>query len=152
MIAVAQSDTIHSKALPDLIAKLLTERQQVLLLFNRLAEMNPFTVIAPVQPLLQQLCQVVVDYVALGHFEVFQSLEDNDEDSEHCRRVKGLARELYPAIADTTAAAIDFNDHYDCGDQCEDLSSLGEDLSKLGEHLATRIELEDRLLTALKSP
>jgi regulator of sigma D len=152
MIATAKSDTIHSKALPDLVAKLLAERQQVLVLFNRLVEMNPFTVIAPVQPLLQQLCQVVVDYVALGHFEVFQSLEDDAEDSEHCRRVKALAREIYPAIADTTTAAIDFNDRYDCGDQCEDLNSLSTDLSLLGEQLATRVELEDRLLAALKLP
>lgn len=152
MIVEPQSDPIHSKAMPDLVAKMLAERQEILVLFNCLVELKPFTAVSPVQPLLQQFCQVLVDYVALGHFEVYQCLEENAGDTEHCRRVKQLAQELYPRIAETTQAALDFNDRYDCEDHCEILDALCEDLSRLGEQLATRIELEDRLITAIKNP
>lgn len=153
MIVEPQSaDLIHSKAMPALITKMLAERQEMLVLFNQLVELKPYTSVAAVQPLLQRFCQVLVDYVALGHFEVYQCLEENAGDTEHCRRVKQLAQELYPHIASTTQTAIDFNDCYDCEDHCEILDTLCEDLSRLGEQLATRIELEDRLIATIKTP
>lgn len=153
MIVEPQSaDPIHSKAMPDLIAKMLAERQEMLVLFNQFVELKPYTSVAAVQPLLPRFCQVLVDYVALGHFEVYQCLEENAGNTEHCRRVKQLAQELYPHIAATTQAALEFNDRYDCEDHCEVLDTLCEDLSRLGEQLATRIELEDRLITAIKTP
>jgi len=150
MLAEIQSDLIHSKALPDLIAKLLAERQEILVLFNRLAAMRPYQEAVRVQFLLQQFCQIVVDYMALGHFEVYQCLEDNVRGMQHCRRVKRLARELYPRIAGTTQAAIDFSDRY--AERRQALDRLDTDLSRMGEQLAARIDLEDRLITALRSP
>jgi regulator of sigma D len=149
MTAEVQFDPIHSKAMPDLISKLLAERQEMLVLFNRLAELKPYTSCPPVQSLLQRFCQVLMDYIALGHFEVYQCLEDNTRDTERCRRVKRLARELYPRIAGTTQAAVEFNDRYDCEEHCKVLNTLDEDLSRLGEQLAERIELEDRLITTM---
>ncbi|MDX1656118.1 MAG: Rsd/AlgQ family anti-sigma factor, partial [Candidatus Competibacteraceae bacterium] len=77
MIAEPQSDLLHSKAMPDLIVKLLAERQEVLVLLNELVQLKPYREAARVQPVLQQFCQVLVDYVALGHFEVYQCIDDN---------------------------------------------------------------------------
>ncbi len=150
MITNIRRDYIHSKAVPVLITKLLTERQEILVLFNQLVEMKPYDKAAAVQPLLQQFCQVLVDYIALGHFEVYQCLEGNVDDTEHCRRVKGLIRELYPRIVETTQTAIDFNDRYDGKEPSEMVEDLCINLSRLGENLAARIELEDRLITAIK--
>jgi len=45
--------------------------------------------------------------------------------------------------------ALDFNDKYDCEDHCTVLDTLSRDLSRLGEEIAQRIELEDKLLTAM---
>lgn len=150
MVAEAQVDHIHSKALPDLIVKLLAERQEMLVLFNRLAEVKPFSRTAQAQTLLQRFCQVLMDYVALGHFEVYQCIEDGAGDSERCRRIKALARELYPRIAETTESAVGFNDRYDYT-RGGPTHSLNGDLSRLGEELATRIELEDRLIAAIRT-
>lgn len=151
MVAQMQSDPVHSKALPDLIGKLLAERQEILVLLNRLAGLKSYDheVVAEAQPLLQRFCQVLVDYVALGHFEVYQCFEDHVGDTAHCRLIKRLARELYPRIHETTRVAIDFNDRYDSQEQAWGV--LCEDLSRLGEQLATRIELEDRLITAIRA-
>jgi regulator of sigma D len=56
---------------------------------------------------------------------------------------------LYPQIASSTEVALDFNDKYDCGDHCEITPSFADDLSLLGETIASRIELEDRLIRNL---
>ena len=150
MSTLTQTDPRHSKSMPAMIAKLLAERQEVLVLFNRLVQLKGSAAIAAIQSLLQRFCQALVDYVALGHFEVYQCLADNAGETEHCRRIKRLARELYPRIAGTTQAAIDFSDCY--AGRGQGLNNLYEDLSQLGERLATRIDLEDRLIKALRSP
>lgn len=152
MSAQPRSDGVHSKSIPDLIAKLLAERQEMLVLLTRLAELKPYRESKRVQPVLQRFCQVLVDYVALGHFEVYQCLDESAAASAHCRRVKALARELYPRIAETTERAIAFNDRYDTAEHCRALDGLCADLSGLGEHLANRIELEDRLIAAIGLP
>jgi regulator of sigma D len=150
--AETQADPIHSKSIPVLIAKLLAERQQILVLFNRLVELKTSSAVAAVQSLLQQFCQTLVDYMALGHFEVYQSLDKHARDSECCRHLRQLARQLYPGIVATTQSVLAFNDCYDCQEHCEIRASFWKDLSQLGEELARRIELEDRLITAVKAP
>jgi regulator of sigma D len=148
MAAEISTDPIHSKAIPDLINKLLQERQDMLVLFNRLAGMKTASAPNGQKPVLEKFCELLVDYIALGHFEVYQCLEDHAGDTEHCQRLKRLARELYPLIAETTQAAIAFNDHY--ASLAQESDTLYADLSQLGEHLATRIELEDRLISVVK--
>ncbi len=148
----SKPDGVHSKSIPDLIAKLLAERQQMLVLLSRLAELKPYREAKRVQPVLQRFCQVLVDYVALGHFEVYQCLDESSSDSKHCQRIKTMARELFPRIAETTEQAIAFNDRYDTAEHCRILDGLCNDLSHLGEQLANRIDLEDRLIAAIRHP
>ena len=152
MSTLTQADSRHSKSMPALIAKLLAERQQVLVLFNRLVQLKAATAITAIQILLQRFCQALVDYVALGHFEVYQALEAQAGDSDRCRQLRYLAHECYPGIVTTTEAALAFNDRYDCQAHCEIHDSFWVDLSHLGEELATRIELEDRLIAAIRKP
>ncbi len=145
------ADPVHSKALPDLVSKLLTARQDSLVLYQKLAVLQqPFSPAASIPHLLQQFRQTLVDYLALGLFEVFQALEDQPSDSPY-RCARELARRLYARIARTTQAALLFHDRYEGDDLSKaELAKLNEDLSHLGEQLAVRIELEDRIVAAIR--
>ncbi len=97
---------------------------------------------------LRSFCQIMVDYTAMGHFEVYQRIIEGKE-----RRVavKQVSDEVYPAIAETTDFLVDFNDKYDAFEgSAEDVELLGKDLSKLGQIIAIRGELEDQILDALR--
>jgi len=97
---------------------------------------------------LRRFCQIMVDYTAMGHFEVYQRII---EGKERRRAVQEVAAEVYPGIADTTDFLVDFNDKYDGFDGTgEEVLQLAGDLSRLGEIIAVRGELEDRILDALK--
>jgi regulator of sigma D len=153
MATAIQSDPIHSKTAPALIGKLLAKRQETLVFYNRLAGLKSASEPSALQPFLQQFCQALVDYVALWHFEVYECLQENANDSACCQHIKQVARTLCSQIARTTQAAIDFNDRHD-GNQTEleTIDSLRTELSQLGEHLATRIDLEDQLIDAIQTP
>ena len=142
------ADSTHSKALPDLVAKLLTARQESLVLYQKLAAMKPFTPVDPARRRLRRFQQALVDYLALGPFEVYQALEEQPADSPY-HQARELARQLYARTARTTQVALACHDRYD-GEVSEPaLAQLDEALSQLGESLATRIELEDRILAAV---
>lgn len=134
------------------IDSLLSERQQVLVVYGQLIGLDKET--APSHEskydtqLLRAFCQVLVDYIALGHFEVYQRIIGGDERRQV---VLDTAREVYPAIAESTDLLVDFNDKYDDYEADSDQQGLLQDLSALGEVLAIRTELEDRILIALKS-
>lgn len=134
------------QASQDLIARLVTERTEMLATFCRLAGIEPYTADKPVQQLLQEFCQILVDYVAAGHFALYERIVAG---KERRQELAALAAEVYPRIAKSTDMALDFNDKYDCEDHCTALDSLSADLSQLGEELAARIELEDKLLAAM---
>jgi regulator of sigma D len=150
MNATIIADPVHSKALPDLVTKLLTARQESLVLYHKLAALQSFARVEPVrQHLLHRFQQALMDYLALGPFEVFHALEEQPADSPYCR-ARDLARQLYARIARTTQAALTFHDRYDGPGSQTELAALNEDLSRLGEQLATRIELEDQIVAAVR--
>ncbi|AKH21531.1 sigma D regulator [Sedimenticola thiotaurini] len=124
----------------------LDERQQMLVLYCKLAGIESFDPDKPEKQLLQDFCQMLVDYVAFGHFEVFDRISSGDE---RRGRVIKVAQAAYPKIAEVTETVVEFNDKYDFNDHPQPLDSLTRDLSRLGEDLASRIELEDRVVQAL---
>ena len=130
----------------DLAAKLVAERNEMFATYGRLAEIKTFTAEPRTQKLLQQFCQILVDYVAAGHFALYERIA---EGKERRQEVSRIAAESYPRIATTTDAVLNFNDKYDCEDHCTALGELAADLSRLGEELAVRVELEDKLLEAM---
>lgn len=136
------------------INNLLHERQQVLVSMCELAELEsgdvpPDTVIHNLRGFNQQL----VDYTALGHFEIYERIIDG---KERRGNIKMVADRVYPSISDTTQAFVEFNDKYDGVDEPESLGNLYSDLSSIGEAMAERIESEDVLLReisdSLESP
>jgi regulator of sigma D len=94
---------------------------------------------------LRRLCQILVDYVSAGHFEIYDQLikegrEFDDEEALH------EAGSLFTIVDGTTEKLLDFNDKYL---ETDDLSSLNQDLSSLGETLEIRFSAEDRMISVL---
>ena len=136
----------------DLVAKLVAERTEMFTIFCRLAGVDAYSSEAhsprsnkATQKLLQEFCQILVDYIAAGHFALYERIADG---TERRGNVLTLAEKHYARIAETAESALAFNDKYDCGDHCEALTDLHQDLDKLGKELAERIELEDKLINA----
>jgi regulator of sigma D len=137
----------------DLVAKMVAERTEMFAIFCRLAGVDPYASEAKApktnkatQKLLQEFCQILVDYIAAGHFALYERIANG---TERRNDVLALAERHYPRIAETAESALTFNDKYDCGDHCEALNDLHQDLDHLGKELAERIELEDKLIQAL---
>ena len=131
-----------------MIRKLLNERQEMLAMFCRVAGLEPYNDTSPGADVLQEFCQVLIDYSAFGHFEIYERIVAG---RERRSQVVAVAREVYPRIAEASEVAVEFNDKYDASDHTLDLHQLEHDLSKLGEELAVRIEMEDRIIQALTS-
>jgi regulator of sigma D len=130
----------------DLIEKLLKERQEMLVLFCQVAGLEPYRRSSSLDSLLQTFCQVLIDYTAFGHFEVFGRISEGNERRSGVIRV---ANEIYPDFVAASEAAVAFNDKYDISGHALKLDDLAEDLSRLGEEMAVRIELEDQLLATM---
>ncbi len=134
------------------IDKWLTERQELLVLFCRIAGFSPYEKkdhALPDQLQIQNFCQILMDYLSAGHFEIY------DDIAKACKE-KGpesqkLANALYPRISETTDVALDFNDKYAEVEQDDLLDEFDKDLSALGEALELRFELEDELIDNLYS-
>lgn len=141
-----QRNTDRREGTQEMVRKLLDERQEMLSMFCRVAGLEPFKGSKPSVELLQEFCQVLVDYSAFGHFEIYERIVAG---RERRKRVVDVAREVYPRIAEASEVAVDFNDKYDASDHLLDLQKLDRDLCKLGEELAVRIEMEDHIIQAL---
>jgi regulator of sigma D len=131
------------------IDRLLARRQQVLVHYERVAGVQPYEDDPPDADLLKKFSQLLMDYIALGHFGLYQRIT---EGSERRSKVLNVAEKIYPHIALTTEKALDFNDAYDQTDKSAPFEALSERLSALGEVLAHRIEMEDRLIAAMLAP
>ena len=63
----------------EMVRKLLEERQEMLLMFCRVAGLEPFKDATPNADVLQEFCQVLVDYSAFGHFEIYERIVSGRE-------------------------------------------------------------------------
>lgn len=144
------ADSFHERReyTRSLIKELLEERQQMWSLYCTLGGMQPFSAAQNPDDKVQEFCQLLVDYISLGHFGIYQRLTDG---TERRQRVLAVAGQIYPRIVQAAEMAVEFNDKYEnlAGDALS--ADLAEDLSKLGEELAMRIELEDELIKAMVS-
>ncbi|MCG2582027.1 MAG: sigma D regulator [Marinobacter sp.] len=132
----------------ELIDRWLKERQELLVQYCELSGESDFTQTEALREKFVRLCEVLVDYVSAGHFEIYEQLiqearEFNDGGLE-------LAAKLYPRIAQTTETALNFNDRLDGNTLSEsDVRALFDQLSELGEILESRFEMEDYLIEHL---
>lgn len=136
----------HDAQTQQLIAELQQERSAVWRLYCQIAEMKPFFNSDNIRPLLSNFSQLLIDYVSLGHFGVYERLLTNPQRQP---TAMSYANRIYPLFSRTTASAISFNDQYDNAKRNFKTENLAQDLSVLGENLAKRMELEDQLCSML---
>lgn len=133
-------------AVEDLLTRWLKERRELL---GRYTEIVVALDSAPQADKLMQrqkaLCELLVDYVSAGHFEVFNELLNEAE--SFADGSEELAQQLIPDIGDTTEVILAYEEKYGSGEAYP--QTLKRDLSSLGELLESRFVLEDRLIAGL---
>lgn len=125
---------------------LVNARTETLARLAELARIRPFVAEPQTEEALQDFCESLVDYAASAHFQLYRYIAEN---RERRRAVRAVAERIYPRIAETTDAILEFNDRYDVARLEGRVESLSDDLSRLGELLADRIQLEDEIIAAM---
>ena len=128
----------------------LAERSQVIVMYCRLSGFRNQTKL-PENEQINGFCDVLIDYVSAGHFEVYQQIA-NDCEINGPTSIQ-LLNELYPDISKTTDIVVDFNEKYSkmIANENETMSRFDQDLSVLGEAIAKRVDLEDNLIETLRT-
>jgi regulator of sigma D len=131
-----------------LIDRWLDDRQKLLSTYCNLLHTEDVQAhVLPNPKELAEFCGQLLDYVSLGHFEVYESLIEKNAKQDPDSLL--LASNVYPKINKTTDLALAFNDKYASNDEDEEFTSLAKDLSAIGQAIADRFELEDQLIDAL---
>jgi regulator of sigma D len=146
MLEDCQTLQQHWGGVSDIIDRWLEERRQLLVQYCELSEIHDFDgANAEHGSKLQNFCELMVDYVSVGHFEVFEQLAGEGKAFSDSKGLKKGA-ELLEIIQPSTEIILDFNDKYLATD---DLEVLTTDLSDIGETLAQRFESEDKMIEVL---
>jgi regulator of sigma D len=134
------------EAVDELLTRWLRERRDVLGRYTEIAvTLDSGLSGDPLHQRQKALCELLVDYVSAGHFEVFHELIDEAESFDDGSGA--LAEQLIPTIGDTTEVILAYEEKY--GEGSEYPATLKRDLSALGEMLESRFVLEDRLIAGL---
>ena len=146
MLENCQSLQQHWGGVSEVIDRWLEERRELLVKYCELSEIKNFDGANDDHgSMLQNFCELMVDYVSVGHFEVFEQLAAEGKafsDKEGLERGAVLMEKIQPS----TEELLDFNDKYLATD---DLETLSIDLSAIGETLAQRFESEDKMIEVL---
>lgn len=133
-----------------LVERWLAERQELIVLYCSLSGVHAFSPNST-QSIgkLNQFCEILLDYVSAGHFEVYEQLVKEAEAFDD-KGASDLLEASMPALKSSTEAALNFNDKFDTTERCRDkMAELKADLSLLGESLVARFDLEDQLISEL---
>lgn len=128
----------------------LDDRQQLIVSYCKLAALPPFDTkrtTLPSQANVQEFCQLMVDYLSAGHFEVYERIVS--ESATNGTNSRQLADSLYPKIAVSTDLALNFNDLYADHLSTRHSGAFDRELSELGQALEQRFEYEDQLINTL---
>lgn len=146
MLENCQSARERWGGVSEIIDRWLDERKELLVDYCELSnELSTGEDLDSCASRLRKLCQIMVDYVSAGHFEVYDQLVQEAKDLDDKEGLRA-ASPLYETIDGTTEHILDFNDKYQ---ETDDLETLTSDMSKIGEWLATRFEAEDRMIEVL---
>lgn len=130
----------------EIIDRWLQERQDMLVQYCALSSLEANAENEALRGAkLRTLCQILVDYVSAGHFEIYDKLIKEGQQFEDTEALKE-AGQLFALVDKTTESILDFNDKYL---ETDDLTSLADDLSALGESLEVRFTTEDRMIAVL---
>jgi regulator of sigma D len=129
-----------------IIDRWLHERQEMLATYCTLSPITDFDEGNNVhRRKVRHFCQSLMDYISVGHFEVYEQLIKEGHDFGDNDAIKAASKP-YTIIDTTTAKLLDFNDKYQ---EVDDMSALVDDLSCIGHQLASRFEAEDEMISIL---
>ncbi len=129
----------------EIIDRWLEERQEMLVQYCALSGLSEDLSDIQRGEKLRSFCQILVDYVSAGHFEVYDQLIKEGREFDDADALQEASK-LYDVVDKTTEKLLDFNDKYL---ETDDLAALTPDLSQLGEALEMRFSAEDRLIAVL---
>lgn len=149
MVPEQNKALIQWQRIEDLLDHWLEERRRLLYLLCAVQGIRGLTFDqVPVHFRVQQFCEVLMDYVSAGHFEIYRELIHQAR-SFHKENPK-LVRKILEQLEDSTDEALAFNEDFDSPEHCQAmLSALPLRLSRLLEKLEERFALEDELIVSI---
>lgn len=140
----------HHRRVESLVRRWLEERQSLLVLMIGLGEHAQGTPdVVPLHEQVQAFCEVLMDYVSAGYFEVYDELLAEGE--AQGRKVLAEGQALLQKLQPTLDAIIRFNDLHEDPEDSDVLAGLSHELSQLGMVLEERFQIEDRMIALLHS-
>lgn len=130
----------------NLIEEMLRHRTRMLVQLGELSTVDLENIDQSVKDKLEAFLETLVDYIAAGHFGLYQRIV---EGNERRQPVAETATKFYAQIQATTDIAVDFSERYGMPENTTLDDHLAADLSQLAEQVTTRIELEDQLILAM---
>lgn len=102
----------------------------------------------PVPQRVQRFCEVLMDYISAGHFEIYRDL------AAEAQQLRGadpaLVEHVMHRLERSTDAALAFNEEYDTPEHVQQLlDALPDRLTELLEQLEERFALEDQLILSI---
>ena len=132
-----------------LVQQWLGERQQILrMLFSLRTLVSSDRQRNPLPQRVQQFCQLLMDYVSAGYFEVYRELAREVHNSQPENRP--LVSAILKRLEESTDAALAFNDDFDSSEHIVALQAkLPQRLHELLVKLEERFALEDQLIVSV---
>ncbi len=149
MATPQHSALAHWQRMEGLVQAWLRERQQLLYLLCAVQGLQGLeTDKRPLEHRVSRLCQVLMDYISAGYFEIYQELA---REARWVRNDNGrLIRHIMERLQTSTEAALQFNEDYESPESIRARSEeLPARLSELLELLEERFALEDQLILSI---
>tara|TARA_R110001606_G_scaffold171956_5_gene318077 strand:- start:7088 stop:7582 length:495 start_codon:yes stop_codon:yes gene_type:complete len=150
-MATAHSTTLARwQRIEALVHGWLEQRQRIIVLLCKIQGLRGFEETRPrsIQIQVQEFCQLLMDYISAGYFEIYQELVREARQFSQGQPV--IAQHLLSQMDDSTAEALAFNEDFDTRDHCiSQLAQLPERLTLLTEMLEERFALEDQLILSV---
>ena len=132
-----------------LVQQWLGERKQLLrMLFSLRSLTTSDRQRNPLPQRVQQFCELLVDYISAGYFEIYRELA---REARYSRRENPeLIASILRRLEESTDAALAFNDDFDTGEHIAALQEkLPQRLHDLLNKLEERFALEDQLIVSI---
>lgn len=138
----------HHRRVEALVQRWLEERRALLAEWAALQGAQDSGVTADeLSGRLEAFCEILMDYVSAGHFEIYDELLGEFERYDALSPADGQA--LLERVQSTTDAVIRFNDLCEDPRRPETLAVLSHELPILALELESRFQTEDRLIALL---
>lgn len=144
MTITGNSGTDRRNKTREVIDKLLEERRELLALLFDSSSFDPVESVIE-RERLKKFCEILVDYIAAGHFGLYQRLSDG---TERRAAVLEVAGRVFPLIRTITDHAVAFSDQC-AANNYQRSDEIMTQLSSLAEDLSVRFELEDQIIDVM---